>query len=182
MNKNDIKVVQLVDGLPSQVGEQKVRYRTVRLRETTVADEFAAVEMAERVVSIQGKPTLLVSDELYRVAMTLRHVDRFECAGLDPIDQKLMTLDMFGRLSPLDLAKIEERCVLVDLAAQLRHGLIMQADFDAILAGEKEQSGPRTEGQAEAMGDAGASAQSGPAMLADFGAQHAAVAADGAGR
>lgn len=87
MNKSDIYVVQLVDGLPSQIGEQKVRYRTVRLRETTVADEFAAVELAERVVSIQGKSTLLVSDELYRVAMTLRHVERFECAGLDPIDR-----------------------------------------------------------------------------------------------
>ncbi|MCS6516264.1 phage tail assembly protein [Burkholderia pseudomallei] len=182
MNKSDIYRVQLVGGLPSQIGEQTVHYRTVRLRETTVADEFAAVELAERVVSIKGKPTLLVSDELYRVAMTLRHVDRFECAGLDSIDQKLLTLEMFGRLSPLDLAKIEERCVLVDLAAQLRHGLITQADFDAILAGEKEQSGPRSEGQAGAMGDAGASAQSGPAMLADYSSGDAAVATGGMGR
>ena len=152
MNKNDISVVKLVDGLPSQVGEQKVRYRTVRLRETNVADEFAAVEMAERVVSIQGKPTLLVSDELYRVAMTLRHVERFECAGLDPIDQKLMTLDMFGQLSPLDLAKIEERCVLVDLAAQLRHGPVERRRGFEDRAGASGTREPRNDADLHARG------------------------------
>jgi len=181
MNTQDIHVVQLVDGLKSVVGTQEVRYRTVRLRETNVADEYAALQMAERVVHINGKPTLLVSDELYRIALTLRHVERFQAAGLDDITLDLLTLEMFGRLSPLDLQRIEDRVVLVDLAAHLRHGLITQAEFDAAVAGEKEPQGPRSEGQAAAVGEAGAAAESGPAMLADFSAGDAAGAAAGAG-
>ncbi|VVE55395.1 hypothetical protein PIN31009_04964 [Pandoraea iniqua] len=184
MNQQDIHVVALVDGLRSQVGDKEVRYRTVRLRETTVADEYAAMQLAERVVDVKGKPTLLVSDELYRVALTLRHCDRFQCAGLDDIPLSLMTLEMFGRLSPLDLARIEERCVLVDLAAQLRHGLISQDAFETMLSDvtKPEGVGPRSEGQTAELGDAGASAQSGPSMLADYAARNTEGAADGAGR
>jgi phage FluMu protein gp41 len=181
MNTQDIHVLQLVDGLKSTVGTQEVRYRTVRLREVNVADEYAALQMAERVVHVNGKPTLLVSDELYRIALTLRHVKCFQASGLDDIGLELLNLDMFGRLSPHDLHRIEERVVLVDLAAQLRHGLISHADFDAMLAGGKEAPGPRSEGQAAAVGEAGAATESGPAMLADYGASDATGATAGAG-
>ncbi|ACH72958.1 MULTISPECIES: phage tail assembly protein [Burkholderia] len=184
MNKQDIHVITLVDGLRSQVGDKEVRYRTVRLRETTVADEYVAMQLAERVVDVKGKPTLLVSDDLYRIALTMRHCERFQCAGLDDIQLELLTLEMFGRLSPLDLARIEERCVLVDLAAQYRHGLITKDAFDSMLADStnSESAGPRSEGQAAELGDAGAATQSGPSMLADFAARDAQGAADGASR
>lgn len=180
MNNQDIHIVHLVDGLKSVIGTQEVRYKVVKLREISVADEYAALQLAERVVQVNGATKLVVSDELYRIALTMRHIEAFQCAGLQDIQLGLLTLEMLGRLSPHDLHRIEERVMLVDLGAQLRHGLITQEQFDAMIKGDKEDPAPRSEGQAAAVGDAGAPAESGPQMLADFGQGNAAGATAGA--
>jgi len=179
MQSDNLFTLTLTDGLPSTVGTQSVRYKTVELRETTVADELAAVQMAERVVYIAGKPTLLVSDETYRVAMTLRHVQRFTASGLDPLDDAVLDLRTFSRLSPQDLSKIEQRCLLITMAAQLRHGLIDQAEFDLAVSGQRAEdpSAPRSEGHSGEVAEPGAESRDGPAMLADYAATDAKGAA-----
>ena len=90
MNKDQIYTLQLIDGLKSNIGGKEVRYKTVHLRETNVGDECAAVQMAERVVNVGGKPTRLVSDEIYRIALTMRHIDKFSTSGLDDIGLDLL--------------------------------------------------------------------------------------------
>lgn len=174
MKKEELLTLQLIDGLPSNVGGKSVFYKTVKLRETNVDDELVAVELAERVVYIKGKPTLLLSDEVYRVVLTMRHVDKFQCAGLDDIGLDVLDLKMFRRLSAFDMQRIEERCLLISLAAQVRYGLITQADFDKMIGGEEEQEpqAPRSEGQAEGVGGVGAEHQPGPSMLADHSASN----------
>lgn len=169
MKKEEIYTLQLVDGLKSNVGGKDVFYKSVKLRETTVDDELIAVELAERVVYLNGKPTLLLSDDIYRVALTMRHVEKFTASGIDDIGQDVLNLDMFRRLSKFDMQRIEERCLLVGLAAQVRYGLIKAEDFDRMLAGDdaEQSSLPRSEGQAEELGGAGDEHQPGPSMLSD---------------
>ncbi len=169
MKKEEIFTLHLIDGLQSNVGGKPVFYKTLQLRETNVDDELIAVELAERVVYINGKPTLLLSDEVYRVVLTMRHVDKFQCAGLDDIGLDVLDLNMFRRLSTFDMQRIEERCLLISLAAQVRYGLITAADFDKMIGGDDEKGPhvPRSEGQAEGVGSVGAEHQPGPSMLAD---------------
>jgi phage FluMu protein gp41 len=174
MKKEEIYTLQLVDGLKSQVGDKKVAYKTVILRETGVGDELAAVALAERLLYVGGKPTLILSDEIYRVALTMRHIEKFVCTGLDDIGQDVLNLEMIGRLSSFDMQRIEERCLVIGLAAQVRYGLITEAEFNSMLNGEatpEQAIAPRSEGQTEKLGDVGAEHQSGPSMLADRSAQ-----------
>ena len=81
MNNQDIHVVHLVDGLSSVVCTQEVRYKVVKLREISVSDEYAALQLAERVVQVNGATKLVVSDELYRIALTMRLTDSAPVAG-----------------------------------------------------------------------------------------------------
>lgn len=174
MKKQDLYVLNLVDGLKSRIGDKEVIYKTVRLRETTVADEIIAVELSERIMTVQGKTTLIVSDELYRLAMNMRHIEAFSCPGLDDIDTDLLDLKMMGRLSTYDMQKIEERVMLISMAAAVRYGTMSQKEFDNVLAGiGKQTQTKRSEGQAEGMATDDSATQSGPQMLADNSTQHA---------
>lgn len=181
---DDLYSLVLVDGLAAESGGKTLRYRTVRLRETTVADERAAVRMAERVVTVGGVPKLLVSDADFRYAMTLRHCERFTCDGMT-LPQAVLDLDVFGKLSPHDLQLIEERVVLITLAAQVRYGVLTQAEFDAFVAGRAPTGGaasPQPVGQAAGVGPVAGVLESGPALLADYagGAAHGTAAGHGA--
>lgn len=176
--KSDLYTLNLVDGLPSRVGEKKVAYRTVKLRETNVGDELAAVQLAERVVTLNGKPTLLMSDEVYRVALTMRHIERFVTAGLDDIGQDILTIEMMGRLSKHDFDLIEERCLMIGLAAQVRYGGLSQTDFDKIMAGKKNDSAPRSEGQSDGLGKTDSDDRAGPQLLSDNTVQRTKVPSD----
>jgi len=51
-----LHTLTLVDGIPVERDGKTLRYRTVRLRETTVADERAANRLAERVMTVGGVP------------------------------------------------------------------------------------------------------------------------------
>lgn len=168
MKPENLNILQLADGLPSQIGGQKVRYKTVHLRETSVADEMAAVELAERVVMHNGKPMLMMSNEIYRVAYNMRYIEKFAQSGMDDIGQDLLNLKMMGTLSPHDMHRIEERILLIELAAQVRYGLMSQEAFDRVFSGEeKGQPNPRSEGQTEELGEDGPQHQSGPQLLSD---------------
>ncbi|QDL55936.1 phage tail assembly protein [Rhodoferax aquaticus] len=167
---DDLFALTLVDGLPVESGGKLLRYRTVKMRETTVADERIAARLAERVVSVGGASKLLVSDSDFRYAMTMRHCDSFECDGTK-LPQAVLDLDIFGKLSPHDLQLIEERVVLIALVAQVRYGVISQEEFDQFAAGRMPAgtaTSPQPVGQAANVGSNDGLDQSGPALLTDF--------------
>ncbi len=179
---DDLFRLTLADGLPVQSEGRTLRYRTVTLRETTVADERAATRAAERVMMVGGQPKLMVSEADFRYALTMRHIESIACDDLT-ISGALLDLEILGRLSAHDLGLIENNVFLINMAAELRHGLISQEDFDSLLAGAKTaavQSAPQPMGQTEELGHALPQPGSGPALLADYArdAAHGAVAGD----
>lgn len=184
---DDLHTLHLVDGLKTQAGAHEVRYRVVRLRETDVNDERTAVRLSERVVTVGGQPRLMSSPEEFRLAMTMRHVARLEADGAQAIEGASLDLDLFGRLTAHDLGLVEQRVFLITLAAQVRYGLISQADFDTVLAGKAPKGtevpgSPQPLGQAAGAGATAPEAEPGPALLADFARPRAGGPAAGDGR
>lgn len=178
----DLYTLQLVDGLAAKAGTTELRYRVVKLRETNVNDEREAVRLAERVVHVGGQPRLLVSDSEFRLAMTMRHVEALQADATQTLAGALLDLNLFGMLSSHDLNLIERRVFLITLAAQVRYGLISQAEFDQVMAGGGEAKAPQPVGQAPVPAAGGAAAESGPALLTDFAGSHADRAPAGDGR
>lgn len=176
----DLFALTLADGLPVEREGKTLRYRQVRLRETSVADERAATRLAERVMMVGGQPKLLVSEADFRFAMTLQHIDSLACDGL-VLARPLLDMELLGKLSAHDLGLIEEKVFLINMAAELRYGLLSQADFDALLAGTKPApQSPQPVGQAAELGHAVPQPGPGPALLADYAgdAAHGAPAGD----
>lgn len=170
VNIEDLFTLHLVDGLPVVRGDKPIKYKTVKLRETGVADEREATRMAERVVMVGQMPQLLCSPSDFKYALTLRHIVSFHCDDL-VISGPLLDLDLLGKLSTHDMGLIEARVFLIEVAAQVRYGLITAEQFQQIVTGSvadaKGVMAPQPVGQAEALGAPVASAESGPAMLAD---------------
>ena len=164
----------LIDGVTLQSDGRTIVYRIAHLRETTVADERWATRQAERVMHIEGRPTLLVSDADFRFAMTARHIEAFECDGQRMTQAMLGDgwLDVVGKLSSHDLGLIEQQIFLLELAAEVRYGRITPAEFEAIASGtmpvDQGTASPRSVGQVAELGQAAAEPQPGPVMLADF--------------
>ena len=127
---DSLYTLALIDGYPTTINGQAVPYKTVRLRETLASDLAEAVRMAERVVVHQGKPLLLVSEPDYQLAMTLRHIVAFKHPTAADIGADILTLASMGKLNPYDLARIQERVLIIELAAQVRYGLISEQAFD----------------------------------------------------
>lgn len=175
---DDLYTLTLADGLPVESEGKTIRYRLVRLRETNVADERAALRLAERVVNVGGQPKLLVSDEDFRFALTMKHVAAFECDG-QRITEHVIDLALFGKLTSHDLGLIEQRVFLLTLAAEVRYGHMTQADFDAIASGDKAppaSTSPQRVGQASGLGATASGTEPGPALLTDFAGERAAGA------
>ncbi len=180
---DDLYSLTLVDGLTLEAAGRPVKYRVVKLRETTVADERAAARLAERLMIVGGVPKLLVSESDFRYALTMRHCEKFVCDGVD-LPLALLDLELFGKLSTHDLQLIEERIFLVTLAAQVRYGTITQQEFEAYATGQRTdslQNSPQSMGQAAVVGAHADHAESGPALLADYAgsAAHGPAAGDG---
>lgn len=169
MTPDELHTLTLHDGLPVTREGRELRYRTVRLRETDVNDERLAARLAERVVTVAGVPKLMVSDREFQLALTMRHVAAFECEG-QRIEQAMIDLELFGKLSSHDLGEIEARVFLVNMAAEARYGNIQPGELDAILSGQKQQppDTPQPVGQAAGVGRADPDPEPGPALLADF--------------
>lgn len=159
--------VHLRVGLPVRRGDKTIYYKTVRLREVSVADERWAVRQAERVVLWQGEPRLLVSDDDFKLALTTRHIEAFVCDDAE-IQLDEISLDMMGRLKPVDLAAIENRVFVMELALKVRYGEITQAAFDAYMKGtaSQDQAAPQPVGPAADAGADARAAGSGPVVLA----------------
>lgn len=179
---DDIFTLTLVDGLPAQSGGKTIKYRTVKLRETGVADERIAQRWAERVVVIGGQHRLLVSDADFRYCLTARHIESFVCDDTT-IPQAMIDMDMVGKLSSHDLGLIEARVFLITMAAEVRYGNLSEAEFDRIMNGgaPSAPAAPQRAGQTEKLGQAAAQSESGPALLADFAGDAAKGAASGNG-
>lgn len=169
MEIQELYTLRLIDGLPSIIDNKQVFYRTVRLRETSVADDRRAAEMAQRLMTVNGRPMLVMSDETFQQAQTMLHIQAFEEPGLPSIDNNLLGLDIIGKLNRYDWQKIEERCWLIELANQQRYGLLSAAELTAILAAPNKTTpdavGPRSGGQAEGLGADVAQPESGPVAL-----------------
>jgi phage FluMu protein gp41 len=164
----DLYTVNLADGLPAERDGKQIRYKRVKLRETNTADERDAIRLAERVVMVGGQPKLLMSDADFRFALTMKHIERFECDTLT-IDLPMIDLDLMGKLSPHDVGLIESRVFLMTLAAEVRYGNLTQEAFDQAWAGSTApKQAPQPVGQAASAGAGTAADQSGPQMLADF--------------
>ena len=180
----DLYTLTLDDGLPVEREGKTIRYRRVRLRETTVADERAAQRAAERVVMVGNAPRLLVSEADFRYALTARHIEWFELDG-QRIGGELVDVELLGKLSSHDLAMVEQRVFLLNLASEVRYGNMTEQQFAAIASGDAPAPGgqpsPQLQGQAAGVGPAGAATEPGPALLADYVGQPAAGAADGHG-
>jgi phage FluMu protein gp41 len=170
-NIESLATLQLVDGLPAEMGGKTIKYRTVRLRETTVADERAAVRMAERVVMVDGQHKLMLSESDFRFALTLRHIESLECDG-HKLHQATLDLDVLGKISNGDLQLIEERIVLIELAAKVRYGVITAEEFAEFISGKlpatEAAASPQPLGQTPALGEAPGGAGAGPELLANF--------------
>jgi phage FluMu protein gp41 len=179
----DLYTLELKHGLPASThGGKAIKYRLVRLRDTNVGDERWACRQAERVVTVGGVHKLLVSEEDFKHALTVRHIECFECDGVK-IGQDIIDLALIDKLTSYDLGLIEQRVFLITLAAEVRNGVMSQADFDAILAGtsKKAQEAPQPLGQVEGVGQAPARAQPGPELLADYAGERAHSPTEGHG-
>lgn len=177
----DLFTLVLVDGIPATVDGKTIRYREVRLRETNVADERAALRAAERVVLVNGAHKLLVSEGDYRFALTMRHIASLHCDGL-ALHQGSLDLDLFGQLSGHDLGLIEQRILLINVAAQVRYGLATEEQFAELASAVYRPKAPQPSGPASVAGANAAAAESGPALLADFAGAPTAGAVSGAGK
>lgn len=179
----DLYTLELKHGLPAAThGGKAIKYRLVRLRDTNVGDERWACRQAERVVTVGGAPKLLVSEEDFKHALTVRHIEYFQCDDVR-IGQDIIDLALIDKLDPHDLGLIEQRVFLITLAAEVRNGLMSQADFDAIVAGtsKRGKESPQPLGQDEGVGQAPARAQPGPELLADYAGERAHSPTEGHG-
>lgn len=131
---NDLQQLTLVDGLSIRQGDSDVVYKSVTLRESTVADEIKAAELAQQVGELNGRVVFAPNTDIYTHAMTMLCIVEFSGQGLEPLPAHAINLQTFGRLSRGDVSLIEERMQLIELSAQVRFGLITQQELDAALA------------------------------------------------
>lgn len=181
---DQLHLMTLADGLPVERDGKTIRYRTVRLRETSVGDERTAQRLAERVMLVGGQHKLLVSDGDFQYALTMLHIEAFECDG-QRIGQPLIDLALIGKLSPHDWGLIEARVFLVNMAAEVRYGTLSEDEFAKLMAGQAlpgRASSPQPEGQAAQLGRTDPELEPGPALLADYVGIDAGGAPDGAGQ
>lgn len=128
----DPKLVTLHDGYVTKINEKEVPYKRVILRPPCLGFDEQAIILAERLIMISGVPTLKMSEEIHKIAMTMLRIERFECtdSNIDPIDSTLIDLTMMRKIHPLDFIKIEMGVVLFDMVEALRFGNITQKQFD----------------------------------------------------
>lgn len=165
----DLFTLVLTDGLTLIADGKEIKYRTVTLRETGVADERKAEGLSERAILVNGAYKLLVSESNFKHVLNMLHLAEFRCDQL-VIPQAMITLDMYDKLSIRDMELIEERIFLLTLASEVRYGNMTQAAFDDIMMGLAKPSvqAPQRTGQAAAVGSDDQRAESGPTLLTDF--------------
>ena len=167
---DDLFKLTLPDGLKTESGGKEVRYKVVTLRETSVADERKAERESERAVNVNGAWKLLVSESNFKHVLNMLHIEEFKCDDLT-IPRAMIDIEIYDRLSPRDLEKLEERIFLITLSSEVRYGNMTEAEFEAIVSGLAPPAGvrsPQPSGQAADLGAPADQSESGPALLADF--------------
>ncbi len=167
---DDLFKLTLADGLQTESGGKELRYKLVKLRETTVADERRAERESERAVNVNGAWKLLVSESTFKHVLNMLHIEEFVCDG-QAIPQAMIDIDLYDRLSSRDLKAIEERIFLITLSSEVRYGNMTEQEFDAIamgLAPAMPAQSPQSSGQTPDLGAPADQSGAGPAMLADF--------------
>lgn len=167
---DDLFTLALADGLPATMGGKEIRYKVVKLRETSVADERKAETLSERAIQVGGSYKLLVSESNFKHALNMLHIESFHCDGLE-IPQAMINLELYDKLSSHDLEMIEERIFLLTLAAEVRYGNMTQEDFDNTMAGIATKPAiqpPQPSGQTSGVGVVDERPESGPTLLTDF--------------
>lgn len=141
--------LNLVDGYASTIDGQPVVYKAVELKETTVADEDAAIEAASRPVKTREGWKLLLNEEAYRRHLVLRAIKALHCPGHHAIEGSLLDA---GQFSTWDWYAIESRLVLLEMAGQLRHGQIEPDEFSEAVAralGDTSDEAPAPPGRSD---------------------------------
>lgn len=147
----DHTIVELHDGLKTEIDGKPIPYTRVVLRAPCQSFDLQAVQAAERLVMVNGAPQLKMSEEVYRTVMTMLRIDRFECtdANMAPIRAHEIDLNLIGRLHPFDVAKIEQGVLLYDMVEAVRFGNITQQAFDDLYNPKStEPQPPQHEGEA----------------------------------
>ncbi len=178
----DLLSLSLVDGLKAKRGDKEIFFKLVRLRETTMGDERRALQLSERVVYVAGQPKLMASDGDFRFAMTLMHIEAFECDGIR-LDGPLIDMELLGKISPHDFGLIEQRVFLIEMALQVRYGLMAADEFTKAFEPQSAKAAtPQPVGQAADVGSTDPVSGPGPALLADFAGSPAGGATAGDGQ
>ena len=167
MDVNQVNRVILKDGFKTEIDGKTVPYTVVKLRPATVAMDMRAIELSERLVNVGGVLTLKMSEEMYRIAMTMQRIERVECsdAHIAPIGAELIDLNMISKLHPMDLARIEQQILIYDLYESYRFGNISQAQFEAALCGDAEPEPAAPQPAGEGQENTGALAQTAPSPV-----------------
>jgi hypothetical protein len=140
---SDLYTVELVQGLRLKslhAGGTSAVYKTVFLRESCekyLHDAIRQVQEMKR--GPDGRMHLVHNEALYEAARIAQHIDHFSGNGPDLLASDI-DLAVLGQLHPLDVALIADRLLHIELAAQLRWGLITQDEYDLILLGKSSAS------------------------------------------
>lgn len=170
----DLYEVKLFDGLTVLREGKPIKYKLVKLRDILCEDEQRATQLAERVVFVQGQPKLLVSDAVFRFAMTMMHIESMHCDSL-VLERSVIDLTTLGKLTPHDIGLIEARVFLITLAAEVRYGNMSMEAFEQAWRGDSQPTAsPQPVGQAADSGAGAAGVESGPQVLSDFSGKDAA--------
>jgi phage FluMu protein gp41 len=170
---DDLSTLVLADGLPAERGGKTIRYRTVKLRETNVADERKAEQLSERAMLVNGSYKLLVSESNFKHVLNMLHIESFGC-DQDTITQASIDLALYDKLSSRDLELLEQRIFLLTLAAEVRYGNMSEEEFNALAAGIAPKTlpagpvSPQPQGQTATVGTPSVFAQPGPALITDY--------------
>ena len=149
ISATDLNQVKLHDGIITEIDGKPIPYTRVILRPATIAMDMRAIELSERLVMLNDVPTLKMSEEIYRIAMTMLRIDRIECtdSNIKPIGHELIDMRLMGRLHPYDMVRIEQAILLFDLSESLRYGNITQQQFDDVFAKKDKKPAPQPSGE-----------------------------------
>lgn len=134
---DDLYSVELVEGLV--IGEMqgtRAVYKRVYLRESCEQFLHDAIRQVQQLMrGADGRMHLVHNEALYEAARIARHIDRITGNGPE-LRQPDIDLALLGKMHPLDVARIAEQLLHIELAAQVRWGLITQDEYDLILLGK----------------------------------------------
>lgn len=136
-SSTDLYTVELVGGLRlrnARTGADAV-YKTVMLRESCEAYLHDAIRQVQELRRTPDGMRLVHNQALFEAARIAAHIDRFTGSGPDLVSADI-DLAVLGKLHPLDVALIAERLMHIELAAQLRWGMITQDEYELILLGK----------------------------------------------